>query len=89
MLLYYIIFVAVAVVVVVVVVVVVFYMLLMLEASHLLLCTFAQIFQHSLECSLECSLMLLMQCSVHGLLSISSLLMEGRVRRLVQSRVAT
>ncbi len=85
MLLYYIIFVA----VVVVVVVVVFYMLLMLEASHLLLCTFAQIFQHSLECSLECSLMLLMQCSVHGLLSISLLLMEGRVRRLVQSRVAT
>ena len=31
----------------------------------------SQIFQHSLECSLECSLMLLMQRSVHGLLSIS------------------
>ena len=50
--------------------------------------TFSQIFQHFLECSLECSLMPPMQRSVCGLISISLLFMEGPVRRLVQSWIA-
>ena len=77
--LYYIIFVA--------AVVLVFYIFDVVVANHLLSIIYFN-FQHTLECSLEYSLILLRQSFVRCPLSISLLLMERPVRSLVQSQNA-